>query len=69
MSIPLSIDELTIWLALTSIILLATSEVLSPHYGRIHVFISRKRLRNVSMVVSFIFLAFIAIKVLNVVFS
>jgi hypothetical protein len=62
-SIPLSFDEITIWLALVSIILLAASEVLSSYYGRTHVFINRKRLKNVSLVMSLMFLVSIAAKV------
>ena len=69
MSIPLNFDEITIWLALTSMILLVTSEVLSPYYDKIQVLINKKRLRNVAVAISLLFIASIIIKVANMMFS
>ncbi len=65
----MNIDEITIWLALVSIILLAASEVLSSYHGRVYVSVNRKRLRNVSMVMSVIFLASVAVRVVNIILS
>jgi Ni,Fe-hydrogenase I cytochrome b subunit len=52
MQFPLSFFDITIWLAITAIILLATSEYLSSHYGQATPFINRKRLRALALIVS-----------------
>lgn len=67
MSFPLSFLDLSLWLAVTAIILLTTSEILSPHYGKINIGIDRKKLRNVAFAVSILFLAAIAIKIISMV--
>jgi hypothetical protein len=52
-------------------VLLITLELVSPPEGRVskrvHVFIDRKRLRNVAMIIFFAFLATIAVKILSIV--
>ena len=65
MPFPLELWDLSLWLAITAIILLITSELLSPHYGRINVYIDRKRLRNAALAVSILFLATIVIKIID----
>jgi len=69
MSFPLGFWDISLWLAITAIILLITSEMLSPQYGKINIHINRKRLRNVTLVVSILFLATVAIRILNIVLT
>jgi len=69
MSFPLGFWDISLWLAITAIILLITSEMLSPQYGKINIHINRKRLRNVTIVVSILFLATVAIRILNIVLT
>jgi hypothetical protein len=68
MSFPLELDDLSLWLAITAIMLFITSELLPPHYGRINIYINRKRLRNVALAVSILFLATVAIRIINMIF-
>jgi len=48
--------DITLWLAITAIILLVTSELISPHYGKTNLVIEKKRLRNVALTISTLFL-------------
>ena len=65
MSFPLNFWDISLWLAINAIILLITSEMLSPSYGKISVQIDRKRLRNVALIVSILFIVTVAITIIN----
>jgi len=67
MSFPLSFWDISLWLAITALILLVTSELLSPYYGKTDIRISKKRLRNVAFAVSILFLATVAIRIISIV--
>lgn len=56
MPFPLTFSDLTLWLALTSIILLATSELISPYYGRTNLLIEKKRLRTAALTIGILFI-------------
>jgi len=68
MSFPLSFWDISLWLAITVVILLITSEMLSPYYGKINIHISRKKLRNVALGLSILFLATVVIRIINILF-
>jgi hypothetical protein len=67
MAFPLGFWDLSLWTAIIAIILLATSELLSPYYGRTGLLINRKRLRAVALVVALIFLATVAYRIYDIV--
>jgi len=67
MSFPLSFWDISLWLAITAVILLITSELLSPYYGKTDIRISKKKLRNVAFAVSILFLATIVIRIISIV--
>jgi hypothetical protein len=67
LAFPLGFWDLSLWTAVTAIILLATSELLSPYYGRTRLMINKKRLRMVSLIVAFIFLATVAYRIYEIV--
>ena len=69
MSFPLTFWDISLWLAITAIILLITSEMLSPHYGKINIDINRKKLKNVALAVSILFLATAAIRIISIVLT
>ena len=69
MNFPLSFWDISLWLAVTSIILLVTSELISPYYGKINLLINKKRLRNVSLTVSTMFLATVVIRIISIITS
>jgi len=67
MSFPLMFSDLSLLLAVTAIILLITSELLSPSYGNTNIYINNKRLKNAAVVVSILFLITVAIKIINII--
>ena len=69
MEFPLSFLDISLWLAVTAIILLITSELISPHYGKTNLVINKKRLRNAALTVSALFLTTVAIRIANIIIS
>ena len=69
MAFPLSLWDLSLWLAITALILLITMEVLSPQYGRIRILIDRKKLKNGGLTVSALFLITITIKIITMILT
>ena len=69
MNFPLNFWDISLWLAITAVILLITSEILSPQYGKINIQINKKRLRNAAVAVSTLFLITVAIRVINIILT
>ena len=67
MMFPLDFWDVSLLIAITAIIFLITAELLSPHYGRINILISKKKLKNAAMAVSILFLITVAIRITNIV--
>lgn len=66
MTFPLGLWDISLWLAITAIMLLITSEMLSPRYGKINIRINKKRLQNAALAVSILFLITVAIKIIDI---
>lgn len=69
MIFPLGIWDVSLMLALAAIVLLITSELLSPYYGRVNLKISRKRLRNAALTFSALFLTTVVIRIISIIFN
>jgi hypothetical protein len=69
MGFPLTFWDISLWLAVTAIILLITSELISPYYGKTNLLINKKRLRNVAIIVSTLFLITVAIRIATIIIS
>jgi len=69
MDFPLSFWDISLWLAVTAIILLITSELISPYYGKTNLLINKKRLRNVALTISIMFLITVAIRIYEIIIS
>ena len=69
MPFPLTLWDLSLWLAVTAIILLATSELISPYHGRTNILVDKKKLRKVAITVGMLFLATVAIRVYQIIIS
>jgi hypothetical protein len=69
MQFPLSFWDISLWLAVTSIILLITSELISPYYGRTNLPINKRRLKNVSLSLGALFLVTVAIRIIGILYS
>jgi hypothetical protein len=64
---PLGFWDLSLWTAIIAIILLVTSELLSPYYGRTGIIINKQRLRIAALILAFIFLGTVAYRVYEIV--
>jgi len=69
MDFPLSFWDISLLLAITAIVLLVTSELLSPYYGRTKIRINKKRLKNAALTVSILFLTTVAIRIINIILA
>jgi hypothetical protein len=63
----LSFWDISLWLAVTATILLMTSELISPYYGKTGLLINKKRLRNVALMTSIMFLVTVAIRIVGII--
>jgi len=69
MMFPLNLWDASLLLATIAIILLITSELLLPRYGRVSVLINKKRLRNTATAVSVLFLVTVAMRIAGIILS
>jgi len=53
----------------TAIILLITSELISPYYGRMNLPINKRRLKNVSLGLGALFLVTVVIRIVGILYS
>jgi len=67
MDFPLSFWDISLWLAITAIILLITSELISPYYGKTRILINKKRLKNAALAMSILFLVTVAIRIYGII--
>lgn len=67
MQFPLSLSDISLWLAITAIIVLAASELLSPHYEKTNIVIDRKRLRTAALILGLLFLFTVLIRTYGII--
>jgi hypothetical protein len=67
MQIPLSFWEISLWLAITAIILLITAELISPYYGQTNLLIDKKKLKNAALITAILFLITVAIRIYGII--
>jgi len=69
MQFPLTFWDTSLWLAITAIILLATAELISPYYGQTNLFIEKRRLRQVALLLGVLFMITVAIRIYGIITS
>ena len=69
MDFPLSFWDITLWLAVTAIILLIASELISPYYGKTNLLINKKRLKNAALAMGILFFITVAIRIYGIITS
>ena len=69
MLFPLTFWDISLWLAVTAIILLATSELISPHYGQTNVIIEKRRLRQAALILGILFMLTVMMRILGIIIS
>ena len=61
--------DISLWLAVTAIILLTTSELLSPRYGQTNFIIEKKALRKVGLVLGITFLSTVVMRIYQIIIT
>ena len=69
MQIPLDFWNLSLWLAVTDIILLITVQLASAYDGKASILVDQKKLRTTALVIGILFLATVAIRIYGIVTS
>ena len=69
MHIPFDFTNISLWLAVTSIILLITVLIASAYDGKATIMINQKRLGNVAIVMGILFMVTVAIRIYEIVVS
>ena len=64
---PLTYTDLSLLLAMATIILLITAEFISPYYGQTNLTINKRRLKNVAIAAGTLFLINFVISVINII--
>ncbi|MGD9130327.1 MAG: hypothetical protein PVH73_01975 [Candidatus Bathyarchaeota archaeon] len=67
MRIPLSFWDISLWLAVTAIILLITSELISPYYRKSKIYVNKQRLRNTAFIVGTLFLMTVIMRMYEII--
>ncbi len=67
MTFPLDFWDISLLLAITAIILLITSELISSYYGKINIIINKKKLKNTAQTFSFLFLITVTIRIISII--
>jgi len=63
MTFTLDLIETSVFIAIIAIILLITSEIISPYYGKTGILIEKQRLRKIALITVFIFILTIILQV------
>jgi len=66
---PLGIWDISLLLAIAAVVLLITSELLSPYFGKVNLKISKARLRNSALATSILFLATVALRIISIILN
>ena len=67
MTLPIDFGSISLLLAIMSIVLLVTSEILSSRISYVNVQLDKKRLRNAAIATSMLFLITIGIRMVSII--
>jgi hypothetical protein len=67
MQIPLDFWVVSLWLAVTAIILLITAQLVSAYDGPATLIIDKKRLKNTALIIGILFLVTVAIRIYGII--
>ncbi len=68
MLLPLSVSDVSLLLAVLSIILLATSEFLHPSSSKVNFILKKKRIKKTAIITSYLFIVSVAIRLFQLLF-
>lgn len=69
MQFPLTFWDISLWLAVTAIILLVTAELISPYYGKTNLVIEKRRLRQTALLLGILFMITVMIRIYGIIIS
>jgi hypothetical protein len=69
MQIPLDFYNLSLWFAVTGLILFITAQVVSAHDGNATILIDQRKLKNTAIVIGVLFLVTVVIRIYGIVAS
>jgi len=69
MQIPLDFWNVSLFFAVTGIILLITAQLISAYEGKATILVDQKKLRTMALVIGMLFLATVAIRIYGIVTS
>lgn len=69
MQFPLSFWDLSLWLGVTTLILLLTAELASPYHGQTNLLINNNRLEKAALTMGTLFLITVAIHIYAIITS
>ncbi len=69
MRFPFGFSDISLWLAISAIILLATSELISPNYGQTGLVIEKGRLRTAAFSLGVLFICTVAIRIYQIIIT
>ncbi len=64
---PLTFDDTSLLLAIEAIVILITYELSSSYYGLTNLTVNRKKMRNVALIISVLFLITVAMKIIGII--
>lgn len=67
MRFPLTFWDISLWLAVTAIILLATAELISPYYGKTNPLIEKGKLRQTALLLGVLFMVTVVIRIYGII--
>ena len=67
MQIPFNFWDVSLFLAVTAIILMITAELTSPYYGQTNLTINKKKLKNAALGTGTLFLVTVAIRIYTII--
>jgi uncharacterized protein involved in exopolysaccharide biosynthesis len=69
MQIPIDFWNISLWLAVTSIILLITAQLISAYEGEASVLIDKQKLKNAALITGTLFLITVATRIYTIITS
>lgn len=69
MRFPLDLYDISLWLAVTAIVLITTAEFFSTRYGQTGLIIEKGRLRTIALIFSALFLSTVAIRIYQLILT
>lgn len=65
MNLPLTFFDFSLWIAIITIILLVTVQLLMSQIGKNHIRVNRKRLKKITYIMTILFIIISGVRIIN----